>query len=154
MEHEICPSTTTETIRKTFTKLLTRIGYKNLISKTVQVGLREEEREATIKYHKIFQFNYEKFLLPMHDIYEIIMFSSTNPPTAFRIQSNRDNMNFFLLLSWKCFLRDSIIRSLDFLFQAPAGKEFVGIKFFLYEWRSFLVVSSMRSLSYVENFRF
>ena len=63
---------------------------------------REKKEEATIKYHEIFQLNYEKFLLPMHDIYEIIMFSSTNP-TASRIQSNRDNMNFSSL----CFLESA-----------------------------------------------
>jgi hypothetical protein len=81
-------------------------------------------REATIKYHKIFRFHFEKFLLLMHDIYEIIMFPpilfSLQPPalTAFRIRSNRDNMNFSFFphcFPWKCFLRDSIIRFLDFL---------------------------------------
>lgn len=105
---------------------------KNLIWKSrASWTYREKERErrrSNNKISEIFQLNYEKFLLPMHDIYEIIMFSSTNP-TASRIQSNRDNMNFSSL----CFLESAFYVTRLYAFWifhsfSCGKKEFVGIK--------------------------
>lgn len=90
-------------IIKTFTKLRAKAAEKfNLKSWTIWPYERGRSGwNATIKYHKIFRFHFEKFLLLMHDIYEIIMFSYTNPHTdCIRIRSNRDNMNFSFVFAF------------------------------------------------------
>lgn len=74
--------------------------------------------DATIKYHKIFRIHFEKFLLQMPDIYEIITFFFSNSPCTLHFSSGVIETIWIFLsfsLSWKCFLRDSIIRFLDFL---------------------------------------
>lgn len=134
---------------------------KKLSKLKLQYEKKRKEEKATIKYHRIFRFNYEKFLLPMHDIYEIIMFSSTNP-TASRIQSNRDNMNFSSLCFPESAFYVTRLYAFWIFFSFSCGKKSLSElreasfspSFHCKNEKAFSVVSSTRSLSYVENFRF
>lgn len=116
------------------------------MERSTESCIGEGNRDATIKYHKIFRIHFEKFLLLMHDNYEIIMFSPS--PTSlslslprftqrlhFASRSNRDNMNFLLSFSvpesafYVTRLYAFWIFSLRLLWGKRAkNEEFVGIK--------------------------